>query len=249
MRIASDTLPRRATHCSDGTAFICHPCPPPWPRCAVSGLLKTRNQLIMRAHRVEVLGWWWYSFCTTSHQLSPPPHRVLSQILLRRACKGSGPSRWRGGGGQRGALGGRRAALVARRASQLPLLAPGQECDAAARGLRRLLRFAPSPGPGTPRHAALRLCHQRVARVAGTAGAGGALRLRSALAGRCLGRPPGAGPRRRHAGAAARRGQAPRRSGRRALGWPPALPGLARLLSGPRAGAIGPPRTSRRSST
>jgi hypothetical protein len=75
MRMASDTLPRRATHFSDGTAFLCHPCPPPWPRCAVSGLLKTRNQLIMRAHRVEVLGCWWYSFCTTSHQLSPPHHR------------------------------------------------------------------------------------------------------------------------------------------------------------------------------
>jgi len=45
MRISSDTLPRHATHFSDGTVFICHPCPPPWPRGAVSGLLKTRNQL------------------------------------------------------------------------------------------------------------------------------------------------------------------------------------------------------------
>jgi len=39
MRISSDTLPRCATHFSDGTVFICHPCPTSWPRCAVSGFL------------------------------------------------------------------------------------------------------------------------------------------------------------------------------------------------------------------
>ena len=49
-----------------------------------------------------------------------PPAGVLSQSLLKRACKGSGPSRWRGGCGQRGAWCGRRAALVARRASHFP---------------------------------------------------------------------------------------------------------------------------------
>jgi hypothetical protein len=45
MRLASDTRPRRATQFSDGTVFLCHPCPPPWPRGAVSGLLNTRDQL------------------------------------------------------------------------------------------------------------------------------------------------------------------------------------------------------------
>src|ERR1700739_681016 len=35
----------------------------------------------MRAHRVGVCGCWRCSFCTTSHQLSPPPHRLHRGML------------------------------------------------------------------------------------------------------------------------------------------------------------------------
>src|SRR6476619_2907700 len=45
MHISSYSLPPRATHFSDCAALVCRACPPPWPRCAASGLLKTRNQL------------------------------------------------------------------------------------------------------------------------------------------------------------------------------------------------------------
>jgi hypothetical protein len=134
---------------------------------------------------------------------------VLSQILLRRSCRGRGPCLWRGVGGQRGAWGGRRAALVARRAPQRPWLEPGPE--------------------------------------------GGAGRLRLALAGRCRGRPPSAGARRRPArvwplcstaGSSRRprppagrwrRGQASAPRGR--SGTPPRWRG---------AWALGPPRAARR---
>jgi hypothetical protein len=70
---------------------------------------------------------------------------VLSQILLRRSCRGRGPGLWRGVGGQRGAWVGRRAALVARRAPQRLLLEPEPEGEADARGRRRGQRGAPSP--------------------------------------------------------------------------------------------------------
>src|SRR2546430_10875295 len=45
MRILSSTLPRRAAYFSDGTTLSYCSWPPLWPRCAVSALLKTRNQL------------------------------------------------------------------------------------------------------------------------------------------------------------------------------------------------------------
>ena len=45
MPMLSYALPTRATQFSDGNALVCHACPTLWPRCAASGLLKTRNQL------------------------------------------------------------------------------------------------------------------------------------------------------------------------------------------------------------
>ena len=51
---------RAATAChafSDGTALVCYSCPPPWPKCAASGLLKTRwcpSRAWMKGRRSDV---------------------------------------------------------------------------------------------------------------------------------------------------------------------------------------------------
>jgi hypothetical protein len=90
MRMSSDILPRRATHFSDGTALICHPCPTSWPRCAASGLLKTRNQLIVRSYE-----WSTHDHVTTAlrrtaekrnkmvRQPLPPTEKTVKLALFR----------------------------------------------------------------------------------------------------------------------------------------------------------------------
>jgi hypothetical protein len=52
----SYALPPRATPFSDGNVLVCHACPTPWPRCAASGLLKTRNQLFDNRGNSVIVG-------------------------------------------------------------------------------------------------------------------------------------------------------------------------------------------------
>jgi len=49
MRIVSYALPQHATPFSDGAALVCRSWPPPWPRYATSGLLKTRSHLSLHS--------------------------------------------------------------------------------------------------------------------------------------------------------------------------------------------------------
>ena len=69
--------------------------------------------------------------------------QVLSQIVLRRSCRGSCPCLWRGLGGQGGEQFGRSEAFVSLLDYQLPFLDHVHECDADERSLRRVKRFEP----------------------------------------------------------------------------------------------------------
>ena len=69
--------------------------------------------------------------------------RVLSQILLRRSWRGSGPELWRGLGGQRIELFGRSEALGSLLNHQLSFLDHVHEFDTDERCLRCVKRFEP----------------------------------------------------------------------------------------------------------
>src|SRR5438132_1188560 len=86
----------------------------------------------------------------------------MSQILLRRSCRGSYPYLWKGLGSQGVEQCGRSAALVSLLDHQLAFLDQVHEFDPDQRVLSRRKRREPQHGPGHPLDTSMILLHDRV---------------------------------------------------------------------------------------
>src|SRR5437660_4001199 len=88
--------------------------------------------------------------------------RVMSQILLRRSCRGRYPYLWKGLGSQGVEQFGRSAALVSLLDHQLSFLDHVHKFDPDQRVLSRRKRLEPQHGPGHPLYTSMILLHDIV---------------------------------------------------------------------------------------